>query len=134
VSHYVEDDRMEIMPFRRDDGVWVWIVSRRFTFVFGDDLNRQVFTVPAGFETDLGSIPAWGRWMISPSDPGCAQAYVLHDYLNTITAKRRPGFGVLSSVAAAAVLYDAMRCNYVPVWKATTIHTAVLAGIASGER
>lgn len=134
MSHWIADERMEIMPFQREDGKWVWVTSRRCTFVFGATNNAAVFVVPPMFESDLGSIPAWGRWLVSPSDPDCAQAYVLHDYINSLTGSRPPGFDVVSSVEAAAVLYDALRCNGVAVWKASLIFAAVVAGIAKGER
>lgn len=133
MSHWIEDERMEIMPFKRDDGKWVWITSRRMTFMFGAFQNSAVFAVPANFESDLGSIPAWARWLVNPSDPDCAQAYILHDFINTLTNHRPPGIDVVSSVQAAAALYDALRCNGVAVWKAKIIYLAVVLGIAKEE-
>lgn len=132
MSAFNVDDRLTIQPFRRSDGVMVWITSSEIRFRFGDDTG-PLFVVPMGFETDLGSIPAALRWFFSPSDPECARSYVLHDWINTLTNKRPPGAGVWSSLAAAAVLYDALRCDQVSVLKSRTIHMGVTAGIAKNE-
>ncbi|MDY8108245.1 DUF1353 domain-containing protein [Fulvimarina sp. 2208YS6-2-32] len=49
-------------------------------FTFYSELAQRSITVPVGFLTDLGSIPAFARWWLS-SDDFWAQAYVLHDRL-----------------------------------------------------
>lgn len=134
MSHWIDSERMDIHPFRGPDGEWRWVNSRGFTFVLGSSqVDGVSFTVPVGFDTDLGSIPRWARWLFSPSDPACAKSYVLHDYLNTLTRQRPPGIGVWSSQLAAAVLYEGMRCDGVGVAKAKTIFLAVVLGIARKE-
>lgn len=132
MSHYI-DDKLTIQPIKLDNGKWIWVTSREFSFHFGG-VGGSVFIVPQGFETDLGSIPAALRWLLGPSDPDCVQAYVLHDYVNSLTDHRPPGIWVWSSEAAAAILYDALRCNNVPVWKADLICTGVRFGIAKEEK
>lgn len=133
MSHWVDNQRMTIQPMIVN-GKWRWVNSRPFRFVLGpDSIEGAVIDVPAGFDSDLGSIPWWARWLISPSDPDCAQAYMLHDWMNKLTAGRPPQMGVWSSQAAAAILYDALRCNDVPVWKAKLIFFAVCLGIAKKE-
>lgn len=40
----------------------------------------EVITVPAGFVTDLASVPRWG-WIIIPPDGPWVKAAIVHDYL-----------------------------------------------------
>lgn len=134
MSEFLTDDRLNIQPMQREDGTWVWVTSRAFGFRFGSYGDYGcIFTVPMGFETDLGSIPWWCRWLLNPSDPSCSTAYVIHDYVNSITKRRRPGIGVVSSHMAASVLYDALRLCGVSPFKAGTIYSGVVAGIAKDE-
>lgn len=132
MSYFVADDRLTIQPFRRSDGVMVWVTSSEIRFRFGDS-NGPIFAVPMGFETDLGSIPAALRWLFNPADPQCVRSYVLHDWVNSLTRRRPPGPGVWSSQAAAAVLYDALRCDGVSTAKAKTLYLGVVSGIARNE-
>lgn len=44
------------------------------------DRGGNVYTVPAGFETDFASTPRW-LWPIAPPLGRYAKAAVLHDYL-----------------------------------------------------
>lgn len=133
MSMYVGDSQLMIYPLRLPGGEWRWITSRSFSFQYGG-FGGPIITVPQGFETDLGSIPPLVRVILSPSDPACAQAYVLHDWINTLTNRRPPGPGVWSSGSAASILYDALRVKDVPVWKAELIRTGVQLGIAKGEK
>lgn len=52
-------------------------------WVFADDLayhgNTETFTIEAGFECDLGSIPRVLWWVLSPTD--YVPEYGLHDWL-----------------------------------------------------
>jgi hypothetical protein len=38
----------------------------------------EIITVPAGFESDGGSIPWWGRWLVNPSHN--QRAWWVHDW------------------------------------------------------
>jgi len=48
----------------------------------------QTFVVPAGFTTDLGSVPWWATWLV-PRDGKGRRAYVLHDWLYRYTVVSR---------------------------------------------
>lgn len=89
--------------------------------------------MPQGFETDLGSIPAALRWIWNPGNPRCARAYILHDWLNTLTAGQPPGPGVVSSQLAAAVLYEALALDGEPLWSRRAQFLGVTLGIAAAE-
>ncbi len=73
----------------------------RLTRAFAYDCPRtgRRFEVPVGFECDLGSIPGFARWALSPDDPW-AQAYVLHDWLYRT--------GVVDRATADLILWDAL--------------------------
>lgn len=56
----------------------LWGLQRDLTYRpgQGDDL----ITVPAGFVTDLASIPRWG-WVLLPPDGPWVKAAIVHDFL-----------------------------------------------------
>jgi len=90
MSRFLAAGPLTIAAWARDDGTPIWITSAPFAFQLGDE-TRPVFEVPAGFETDLGSIPAWLRAIWNSGNPRCARAYVLHDWVNKLTAGQPPG-------------------------------------------
>lgn len=106
------DPTIAIAPYKRaDTGAWEWAVSDdlRWDLVFeGSPLS---VTVPMGFSTDLGSIPAWLRWLFSGHDPQCVKAYILHDYLLLIRHER--GW---SQQFCAGQMFDAMKADDVAPW------------------
>ena len=59
----------------------VWTVYLPLTYVADDGRS---FEIPAGFKTDLASVPKF-LWAIFPPDWSYAKSAVLHDYLLTIT-------------------------------------------------
>lgn len=122
---------LNIHPFK-DNGKWVWAVSSDFFVQFGS-ASGPVFIIPMGFTTDLGTIPWWVRSLFDPSDPAAAPAYVAHDWINCLTQSQPPGPNVWSSQAAAALLYDMLRIQGVPLWSAKTQYLGVVAGIAKKE-
>lgn len=137
MSQFVGGERLEIGIFTDPTtGRKTWVTSRAYGFVLGGDYETQdglLFVVPEYFETDLGTIPAWLRWLFNPADPRYARAFVTHDYLNTLTAGRPPGPGVWSSQVAAGVLYDALRLDGASVPAASAIAIGVFLGIAQAE-
>lgn len=58
-----------------------WVTTRAFSFYAGDEPGYLQFTVPAGYHTDLGTIPRplWG--LLPPDDPRFVAAFVGHDFL-----------------------------------------------------
>lgn len=138
MSHFLQSQQLNIHPFKDDAGKWWWAVSSDFAYVLGGDpavYDEQyvLFVVPQGFLTDLGSIPWYVRWLFNPAASECARAYVLHDYVNSLTAQRPPGMGVWSSQVAAAMLYEALAFDGVPYWSRLVQTLGVFLGIAKGE-
>jgi len=59
-----------------------------------DDTNWHTLTVPAGFLTDLASVPAVGRWLVSETGHH-TEAAVVHDYCYVYQpGDRRPNSGL----------------------------------------
>ncbi|ECG8634089.1 DUF1353 domain-containing protein, partial [Salmonella enterica subsp. salamae] len=56
-----------------------WRVYEPFEFYLSDD-NTDVIEVPAGFVTDLATIPRI-FWSLMPPDGKYAKAAIIHDYL-----------------------------------------------------
>lgn len=70
-----------------------WRVYEPFEFYLSDD-NSDIISVPAGFVTDLATIPRI-FWTLLPPDGKYAKAAIIHDYLydNALrTKKGRPDF------------------------------------------
>lgn len=76
-----------------------------------------VVTVPAGFQTDLASIPWWARGLFNPEDPAYAKAAILHDYLLSDPGNSR--------LDCAAVFHDALEACGVSTWRAVVMTLAV---------
>lgn len=138
MSAYVAGERLEIGVFTDPTtGKCTWVTSRTYGFEAGgsliDGLGAMII-VPEYFETDLGTIPAWLRWLFNPADPRYARAFVTHDYLNMLTARRPPGPGVWSSQVAAGLLYDALRLDGASVSASVILTAGVFLGIAKAER
>ena len=137
MSTFIQQQQLNIHPFKDENGKYWWAVSSDFGFILGADqefCDGVLFIVPQGFLTDLGSIPAWMRWLFNPAASECARAYVLHDYLNRLTAGQPPGPGVWSSQIAASVLYEALAFDGVPFWSRLVQTLGVFLGIAKAER
>lgn len=124
------DANVTISPYRRaDTGKWEWAVSDELAWEVGHLGSGLDITVPMGFSSDLGSIPAWLRWLFNPASAACAKAYLLHDFI-LLPENRAKGW---SSQFAAAQLYDAMRADGVPGWSRRMQYHGVNLGIAGGE-
>lgn len=78
-----------------------------------------VISVPAGFQTDLASIPWWARWLFNPEAPAYAKAAILHDFLLADANNSR--------AEAAAVFHDALKADGVSSWRAVVMTLAVWA-------
>lgn len=79
--------------------------------------RNALIIVERGFKTDLASIPAGFRWLISNDNPKVRRAAIVHDYL-CVTRGRIVGAN-LSSVESAELFYDALRhdkLNRVTAW------------------
>ncbi|EGV2045572.1 DUF1353 domain-containing protein [Salmonella enterica] len=96
-------------------GHYLWRVHEPFTFYLSDD-NSDVIEVPAGFVTDLATIPRI-FWSLMPPDGKYAKAAIIHDYLydNALRTKRE----------ADLIFLDGMTVLGVPRWKRTIMYYAV---------
>lgn len=91
-----------------------------FEYYIGlDEAHKQaVFRVPAGFETDLASVPRV-LWSLVPPHGKYAKAAILHDWLIT-----EYPFGAVREVADK-LFYDAMLVLQVPKLQAKLMYYAV---------
>lgn len=87
--------------------------------VYHSDLLGRDVTVPAGFDTDLASIPR-GLWNIIPLIGKYDRAAVVHDYLYRANGVTR--------AEADAVLNEAMGVSDVGRWTRWLIYSAVRVG------
>lgn len=60
------------------EGRSLWGLQRPLSYSPGD--GQHTITVPAGFVTDLASVPRWA-WIIVPPDGPWVKAAIIHDYL-----------------------------------------------------
>jgi len=58
-----------------------WAVVQDFTYT-SEMLNKDI-TVPAGYFTDLASVPRLMRWLVPVANAKNRKASVIHDYLCT---------------------------------------------------
>jgi hypothetical protein len=90
-------------------------VAAPFTFEVGRLGSGFGITVPAGFESDLASVPAWALRLI---DAGAlARAALLHDYL-----RERLAF---SKIEGDAIFLTAMAADDVKPWQRELVFAAV---------
>ncbi|EDJ6834378.1 phage tail protein [Salmonella enterica] len=92
-----------------------WRVYEPFEFYLSDD-NSDVIEVPAGFVTDLASVPRI-FWTILPPDGKYAKAAIIHDWMydNALRTKKE----------ADLIFLDGMTVLGVPKWKRTVMYWAV---------
>lgn len=84
----------EIKAADRDPDVQLWELLEEFAF-YSDGLGR-VITVPAGFVTDLASIPRLVQNILPNDHPTIEMPSVIHDHLYTTkTTTREQADGVL---------------------------------------
>ncbi len=94
---------------------FLWHVYEPFEFDLSDD-NSDVIEVPAGFVTDLASVPRIFRIPLPP-DGKYAKVAIIHDYLydNALRTKKE----------ADLIFLDGMAVPGVPKWKRIVIYQAV---------
>ncbi|EHR8187321.1 DUF1353 domain-containing protein [Salmonella enterica] len=94
---------------------YLWRVYEPFEFYLSDD-NCDVIEVPAGFITDLATIPRI-FWTLLPPDGKYAKAAIIHDYLydNALRTKKE----------ADLIFLDGMTVLGVPRWKRMIMYYAV---------
>jgi len=115
----------------------LWGVQREITYQTGDD-PTEIITVPAGFVTDLTSIPR-AVWSFYPPDGPWVKAAVIHDFLyytkGTGEWHGRVGISRLTPYTrkeADDILKEGMADRGISSWEQGVIWTAVRAGGAGG--
>lgn len=95
-----------------------WELLAPFEYHVGQYPSDDVIRVPAGFVTDLASVPRALWWMIPPHGR-YAKAAIVHDYLydQAIGTKEY----------ADKVFLEAMEVLGVPAWKRRIMYAAVVA-------
>lgn len=96
-------------------GHYEWRVHEPFAFYLSND-NSDVIEVPAGFITDLATVPRI-FWIMLPPDGKYAKASIIHDYLydNALRTKKE----------ADRIFLDGMTVLGVPRWKRMIMYYAV---------
>lgn len=98
-----------------DDGKFILLSS----LVYQSDLIKQTIVVPAGFRTDLASIPRLPiiYWLMGATS---SEASIVHDYLYTSHTVNR--------AMADAVFREASAVIKVPAWRRWAIWAGVRIG------
>ncbi|HGP2813971.1 TPA: DUF1353 domain-containing protein [Salmonella enterica] len=92
-----------------------WRVYEPFEFYLSDD-NSDVISVPAGFVTDLATVPRIFRTLMPP-DGKYAKAAIIHDYLYDKALRTKQ--------QADLIFLDGMTVLGVPKWKRAIMYQAV---------
>jgi hypothetical protein len=115
-----------------------WRLSGPLPYDVGAEGSGETITVPAGFVTDLASIPRLVSGLLPPDGPW-AKGAVIHDFLYATA-----GTGVFggkrwitrpanySRKEADDVFAEAMKVLGVPAWRRSVIHAAVRLGGQKG--
>jgi hypothetical protein len=102
----------------QDEGKWILVQD----LLYVSDVAKRMFTVPAGFQTDLASVPRLPLVFLLAGD--CArEAAVVHDYLYSTHQVDR--------ATADAVLREASAVTGVPWWRRQLMYAGVRMGGAS---
>lgn len=89
-----------------------------FQFYVGEkEAPHTIYTIPAGFVTDLTSVPRL-LWSLLPPHGRYAKAAILHDWLVTQAPE-------IPRSQADDLFCEAMHVLKVPVWQAKLMHLAV---------
>jgi len=78
--------------------------------------EKHVIVVPAGFVTDLISVPWYVRWLINPTGPG-KEAAVVHDFLLSVKTPADYSRRIfIKALQESNVSSDTTRIMQVGVW------------------
>lgn len=112
MSKFLTPLKLEAAAVQNDDGQWMVAEP----LIYQSDVAGQTFTVPAGFLTDLASVPRlpFAYWLTGGTANAAA---VVHDYLYS-TRK-------VSRKVADDVLAEASAVTGVPAWRRGLMWAAV---------
>ena len=108
-------DRLILRAAERDGGEWEVVAPFRYE----SDVAKQTFVVPAGFTTDLASVPRLPIVYLLTGGTS-NEAAVVHDYLYTSRLVPRD--------VADAVLREASEVTGVPAWRRWLMWVGVRLG------
>ncbi|HFW3711885.1 TPA: DUF1353 domain-containing protein [Salmonella enterica subsp. enterica serovar 6,7:y:-] len=96
-------------------GLYNWRVYEPFELYLSEDIS-DIISVPAGFVTDLATVPRI-FWTLMPPDGKYAKAAIIHDWMydNALRTKKE----------ADKIFLDGMTVLGVPRWKRTIMYYAV---------
>jgi len=97
-----------------------WRLAQAFEYHVGQYPSDDVIRVPAGFVTDLASIPRL-FWPLLPPQGRYAKAAILHDWLYT----QGPAGDETARARADAIFLEAMAVLGCPRWQRGVIYAAV---------
>ncbi len=97
---------LKLLPQNDSKGRPLWRLLEEYRYELGPG---SVVTVPAGYVTNLGSIPRFYSWIISPGE--MREASIVHDYMCNEKFTDGPGehYSGYSRWLADAVLYEALQ-------------------------
>lgn len=123
-----------IQPYQDLKGRWRYLNFNDFSWALSPHYPSS-FTVPAGFDSDLASIPRFFEFFFNPYDPMTVMAALVHDWLTPTDEERsdlsnefrhRP---LIEPRTSAGVFYEIMSLTGVPVFKRKLYYGAVVLGI-----
>jgi hypothetical protein len=112
-------------PLTRN-GRCIWRLTRPLSYDVGAEGSGETITIPAGFITDLASIPAFA-WPVFPADGPYAKAAVVHDYGYSV-AGVMPDGRRYSRRQIDDIFREAMAVVGVSRWRRMVIYAAVRVG------
>lgn len=115
----------------------LWGLQRDLSYRTGESNDK--ITVPAGFVTDLASIPRW-CWIILPPDGPWVKAAIIHDFLYATSGKGhwkrrtdgRARAAPYSRKEADAIFKEALENRGVDKFRRSILWAAVRIGGAKG--
>lgn len=111
-------------PFKRVARVQLFTLLSPFTFITSE---FGIITVPAGFETDFGSVPALAKFAVDDDDPDLLFASIIHDWPYSLMG-HLPNGPILTRMQADGILKEAMIACGAPDFKASIVYRAVRWG------
>lgn len=111
MSRFLNRLRIEVAT-DQDDGQWMLAGP----LIYESDVAKQTITVPAGFRTDLASVPRLPIVYLLTGGTS-NEAAVVHDYLYST--------GLVSRKLADEVLAEASKVTGVPAWRRGLMWAAV---------
>ncbi|POM15729.1 Protein of uncharacterised function (DUF1353) [Burkholderia cepacia] len=121
MSKFLSPLQVELISDATNSGRGTWRLTAPLPYQ--SEVARQVFVVPAGFETDFASVPRAPVAFLLTADSAHA-ASAVHDFLYTAPHP-------VSREIADAVLKEASIASGVPAWRAWLMWAGVRIGGAA---